>query len=154
MCKWLSSNCLLEKWAFTLSSTIFKIWKPFLENRQLIANGHPEPYTQAYKAWVQKNTLYHQALPLCFLLIFSSLSGVRPISSPYQLFMFGGKHFMFWREPELFGQTKTRHTSNKHLPIFWHHGNCLPPMIVKLESLCSGASRPIQKLKIISACTL
>ena len=51
----------LGKWAFALSSTIFKIWKPFPENpiRQLIANGHPKPYTKQYKAWVQKNTLWH-----------------------------------------------------------------------------------------------
>ena len=51
----------LGKWAFTLSSTIFKIWKPFPENpiRQLIANGHPKPYTKQYKAWVQKNTFWH-----------------------------------------------------------------------------------------------
>ena len=51
----------LGKWAFALSSTIFKIWKPFPENpiRQLIANGHPKPYTKQYKAWVQKNTFWH-----------------------------------------------------------------------------------------------
>ncbi len=51
----------LGKWAFALSSTIFKIWKPFPENpiRQLIASGHPKPYTKQYKAWVQKNTFWH-----------------------------------------------------------------------------------------------
>jgi len=51
----------LGKWAFALSSTIFKIWKPFPENpiRQLIANGHPKPYTKQYKTWVQKNTFWH-----------------------------------------------------------------------------------------------
>ena len=61
MCKWLSSNCFLEKWAFALSSTIFKIWKPFSENpnHQLITNGHLKPYTQPYNAWVQKNTFWH-----------------------------------------------------------------------------------------------
>jgi hypothetical protein len=57
MCTWLSS--LLEEWAFALSSTIFKIWKPFPvnPNRQLIANSHPK--------WVQKkhsDTLLTQAL--------------------------------------------------------------------------------------------
>ena len=51
----------LRKWAFAHISTIFKIWKPFPENpiRQLIANGHPKPYTKQYKAWVQKNTFWH-----------------------------------------------------------------------------------------------
>ena len=48
----------LGKWAFALSSTIFKIWKPY-PICQLIANGHPKPYTKQYKAWVQKNTFWH-----------------------------------------------------------------------------------------------
>ena len=46
--------------SFRSCSTIFKIWKPFPRNpnRQLIANRHPTPYTQPYKAWVQKNTFW------------------------------------------------------------------------------------------------
>ena len=67
MCTWLSS--LLEEWAFALSSTIFKIWKPFPvnPNRQLIANSHPKwvqktfwhpPYSSANKNQTSK-TLWH-----------------------------------------------------------------------------------------------
>ncbi len=54
----------LGKWAFALSSTILKIWKPFPKNpiRQLIANGHPKLYTKQYKAWVQKNTFWQKTL--------------------------------------------------------------------------------------------
>ncbi len=70
MCKWLSSNCLLEKWDLALSSTIFKIWKPFPENpnRQLIANGQPKPYTQQYKASVQISSI-HTTIPWASSLI-------------------------------------------------------------------------------------
>jgi hypothetical protein len=39
---------------------------------------------------------------------------------------------MFWREPELFGQTKTGQTSNKHLPIFDTMKIAPPPMITQL----------------------
>ncbi len=57
----------LGKWAFAHSSTIFKKWKPFPENPicQLIANGHPKPYTQQYKAEYRKTHSDTLNLKLC-----------------------------------------------------------------------------------------
>ncbi len=54
----------LGKWAFAHTSSYneyLKYANPFHENPicQLIANGHPKPYTKQFKAWVQKNSFWH-----------------------------------------------------------------------------------------------